>query len=131
MTDTTTPASPGSIGWFEIGTDDPSAARQFYGDVFGWTFDTSVPAYTIVTTGKGHPLQGGIRDTRADAPDGTPAAYALPYVLVDDVAATCAAAESAGGKVVVGATTTPDGLVWGLVDDPAGNTVGLFTPPAA
>ena len=132
MTDTTTPAIPaGSIAWFEIGTDDAATARQFYGDVFGWSFADEGPAYTIVTTGAGHPLQGGIRDTSVDRPDGTSAAYALPYVLVDDVAAACAAVESAGGKVVVGATTTPTGLVWGMVDDPAGNTVGLFTPPAA
>jgi len=31
------------IAWFEIGTDDPSGAEKFYGDVFGWTVahDTS------------------------------------------------------------------------------------------
>ena len=54
----------------------------------------------------------------------------MPYMLVSDVAATCEAVEAAGGKVAVGATPTPDGLVWGMVDDPAGNTIGLFTPPS-
>ena len=131
MTDTDTPTNPaGMVGWFEIGTDDGTAARRFYGEVFGWTFADEAPAYTVITTGPGHPIQGGIRDTSLDRPDGTPAAYAMPYVLVGDVAATCAAVESAGGKVAVGATTTPDGLVWGMVDDPAGNTIGLFTPPS-
>lgn len=134
MTDTTAPETPtpaGSIGWFEVGTDDAATARRFYGDVFGWTFAAEGPAYSIVTTGAGHPLQGGIRDTTVDAPGGTPATYAVPCIVVDDVAATCAAVESAGGKVAVGAVATPNGLVWAMVDDPAGNTLGVFSPPPA
>jgi uncharacterized protein len=26
-----------TIAWFEVGTDDPAAAEQFYSDVLGWT----------------------------------------------------------------------------------------------
>jgi biotin operon repressor len=40
-TDTTT-GDP--IGWFEIGTDDPAAARAFYGDLFRWASPTTSPA---------------------------------------------------------------------------------------
>ena len=137
MTDTTTdsstnpgsaPTPVGSVGWFEIGTDDPGTARRFYGEVFGWTFEINGP-YSIITTGEGHALQGGIQDTTADLPPSTPGTYAVPCVLVADVGTTCAAVESGGGSVLVGATDTPIGLVYGMVTAPAGNRLGLFTPP--
>ena len=31
------------VTWFEIGTDNPDAARQFYGEMFGWTFEDVMP----------------------------------------------------------------------------------------
>jgi predicted enzyme related to lactoylglutathione lyase len=65
---------------------------------------------------------GGIREA------GT--TYAIPYVQVPDVSATCVAVEEHGGKVVVETSTTPDGLVWAQVTDPDGSLFGVFTPPA-
>ena len=129
MTNTNT--NPNPVGWFEIGTGDPEAARRFYGKAFGWTFEEMGP-YSIITTGPGHPLQGGIQDTRPEAglPEGTPMRYAVPYVLVPDTAAACATVESLGGKVLVPATDTPMGLVYAHVADPDGNHFGLFTPPS-
>jgi predicted enzyme related to lactoylglutathione lyase len=123
----TTPDAPAGspIGWFEVGTDDPAGARDFYGGLFGWSFTAEGP-YSIVTTGPGHPLQGGIQDTRADLPAGTPGTYAVFCVQVDDVAAACRRAEELGGKVTVGATQGPAGPEYALVADPAGNQVGIF-----
>jgi uncharacterized protein len=134
MTDTSTehstaPAGGSPVTWFEIGTDDPAGARAFYGAVFGWTYE-DLGTYSTVTTGDGHTLQGGIQDTTAPLPEGQPAAYAVPVVQVPDVAAACRRAEAAGGKVLVGATPTPMGLVYGMIADRAGNRVGVWTPPA-
>ena len=130
--DTITEANNGADGapvsWFEIGTDDPARAREFYRAVFGWTFADEGP-YTIITTGADHPLQGGIRDTGGPQPDGTPLTYAMPCVQVDDVAATCHDVIDKGGKVMVPATATPTGLVYAHVTDPSGNHIGLWTPP--
>jgi hypothetical protein len=124
----TTPNNP--VTWFEIHTADPDRAKAFYGGVFGWTFVEDGP-YSVVTTGPGHPLQGGIQDTTADLPPGQPATYAVPCVQVADVAATCARVADHGGEVVVPATPIPTGLVYAFVTDPAGNRLGLFSPPAA
>lgn len=125
---TTTTGNP--VGWFEIGTADPDSARRFYAAAFGWRFDL-MDGYSIITTGDGHPLQGGIQDTTsAELPEGTPLRYAVPYVLVSDTAAACERVESLGGKVLVPATPTPMGLVYAHVADPDGNHFGLFTPPA-
>jgi uncharacterized protein len=132
MTNTTdtTAAGGNPVGWFEIGTGDPEAARRFYGDAFGWTFEEQGP-YSVITTGPGHPLQGGIQDTRSGVPEGTPMTYAVPYVVVPDVGAACDRVESLGGKVLVPATTIPTGLTYAHVADPDGNPLGLFKPPAS
>jgi predicted enzyme related to lactoylglutathione lyase len=132
MTNTTppAPASGAPVTWFEIGTDDPDAARSFYGELFGWTFAVEGP-YSVITTGPGHQLQGGIQDTGAALADGTPRSYAVPCVQVADVAATCAGVEQLGGKVLVAATEAPTGLVYAHVTDPAGNHIGVWTPPAS
>jgi uncharacterized protein len=127
MTTDTTNSDP--VGWFEIGTDDPGAARSFYGEAFGWTFDIQGP-YSIITTGDGHPLQGGIQDTTIELPEGTPSFYGVFYVQVDDVEAACSKVFNLGGKVLVPATTIPTGLVYAHVSDPVGNHFALFTPPA-
>ena len=130
MTNTKTTQQAGApVGWFEIGTSDPEAARRFYAEAFGWTYEIQGP-YSVITTGPGHPLQGGIQDTREGLPEGTPSTYAIPSVLVADTAAACAKVESLGGKVLVPATTLPMGLTYAHVADPDGNHLGLFTPPA-
>jgi predicted enzyme related to lactoylglutathione lyase len=130
MSNETTPAPAGApVTWFEIGTDDPEAARSFYGQLFGWTFAVQGP-YSEITTGPDHPLHGGIQDTAAPLPDGTPRSYAVPYVQVTDVAAVCSDVERLGGKVMVPATEIPTGLVYAHVTDPLGTHIGLFSPPA-
>jgi uncharacterized protein len=127
MSDPTNPnAAP--VTWFEIGTGDVDAAKAFYGDVFGWTFRADGP-YTLVTTTGPGPV-GGIQPTGADHPAGAPATYAIPCIQVKDVAATCAAAETAGGKVVIDTTSAPDGLTFAQLTDPAGALIGVWTPPA-
>lgn len=118
------------IGWFEIGTDQPAEAERFYGDVFGWTFGddqggAADGAYRIVSTPGAGGMQGGLFPTGGKTPN-----YAIFYLLVADPAETCRAAEAAGGKVLVAPQTTPDGLSFAHLLDPAGNHFGVFTPPA-
>ena len=121
------------IGWFEIATDQPAAAERFYGDVFGWRFgdddDGATGAdgatYRMITTpGAGGP-SGGLFPTGGKTPN-----YAVFYIVVADLAATCKAAEAAGGKVLVGPQSTPNGLAFAHLLDPAGNQFAVFTPPA-
>lgn len=114
-----------SIGWFEVGTDDPAAAEKFYGDLFGWTAAAGPePAYRILSTGD-QELRGGLVDTGGRMPG-----YAVFTVLVEDVEATCRRAEAAGGTVQRGPEVNPAGVRFAHLLDPAGNHVGVFTPPA-
>lgn len=119
-----------AIGWFEIGTDDPARAEQFYGDVFGWTVShddalSPDPAYGIVTTGADDGLRrGALFDTQ-----GAMAGYAVFTVLVEDVAATCRRVEEAGGTVQRGPQVNPVGVTFAHLLDPTGNHLAVFTPP--
>jgi uncharacterized protein len=119
-----------SVGWFEIGTDDPEAAERFYGGLFGWSFqrdeDDEAMDYRMVTTPGAERASGGIMSTGGKFPN-----YATFYVLVEDVAATVAKAERLGAKALLPPTTTPDGLVFAQLHDPGGNQIGIFTPAPA
>ena len=120
------------IGWFEIATDQPAVAERFYGDVFGWRFNTDGSggatgddgsAYRMITTPGADGPSGGLFPTGGKTPN-----YAVFYVVVADLAATCKAAETAGGKVLVAPQTTPDGLAFAHLLDPSGNHFAVFTP---
>jgi uncharacterized protein len=113
------------IAWFEVGTDDPAAAEQFYGDVLGWTVaHDGNPGYEVFTTGDADGVHGGLFDTEGKLPS-----YAVFSVIVEDVAATCRRAEEAGGKVQRAPQVNPDGLTFAHLLDPAGNHFEIFTPP--
>jgi predicted enzyme related to lactoylglutathione lyase len=122
MTNTTNP-----VTWFEIATANPAAATTFYGQLFGWAFsaDEGGPEYQIISPG-GDGIQGGLAATNGDRPT-----YATFFVQVADVAATCARAETLGGKVLVPATEAPGGqVVFAQLLDTDGNQIGIWRPSA-
>jgi predicted enzyme related to lactoylglutathione lyase len=116
------------IGWFQIGTQDPDTAAKFYGELFGWQFADDRHAgasYRIITTPAADSVKGGL--FRAETGQQQ---HAMFCIQVEDVAATCAAAEAAGGSVLVPPGETPAGLVFADLLDPAGNLFGIYSPPA-
>ena len=133
MTDTTDNRDPhpaGSVGWFEVGTDDAATAQRFYGEVFGWTFAAEDPRTPSSPPGPATRSRAA-SGTRPSARPAAPRTYAVPCIVVDDVAATCAAVESPPAARSPSAPSPPERPVWAMVDDPAGNTVGVFSPPPA
>ncbi|WP_194817224.1 VOC family protein [Nocardia sp. XZ_19_385] len=120
----TTPAI-NTVSWFQIGSDRPEQAQQFYGELFGWNFtaDPNLEGYDLINYPGSDIPSGGI----AHSPDAS-ANHAIFLVLVQDVAATVAHSERLGGKVIQPPTTSPDGLVFAYLDDTSGNRFGVFTP---
>jgi predicted enzyme related to lactoylglutathione lyase len=116
----------GTVNWFQVDTDNPEDAERFYGGLFEWTFtnDPDTPAYRLVTPNGADGPQGGIASTGGDGPN-----RAAFFVMVSDVAATAEQAEGLGGKVVNPPTTTPNGLTFAHLLDPAGNHFGVYSPP--
>jgi uncharacterized protein len=117
------------IAWFEIGTDDPSGAEKFYGDIFGWTVrhdDGDIPGYQMFSAGDGPGLRaGGLLDTGGAIPP-----YAVFGVQVEDVAETCRRVEAAGGSVRLAPRVTPAGITFAHLLDPKGNQFEVFSEPS-
>ena len=109
----------------EVHGDDGGALRRFYGELFGWAFQSYGDAtdYGMAQSG-----EGGIGIGVGRAPEGRPGMVTF-YVRTDDVAGALAAAERLGGTSAMPATQMPDGTVIGLLADPEGHVIGLVTPP--
>ena len=57
------------VMWFEVLGTDGGKLRQFYGDLFGWTFDVIPPSdYGVAKTGDTRGIMGGIGQTVSRAP---------------------------------------------------------------
>jgi len=116
---------------FEIMGKDADALRGYYGELFGWSFDTSNPmGYGTVSreenlTPDGMGIGGGI----GSAPEGYDG-HVTFYVAVPDVEAALAKAESLGGSRMMGPETIMDTIVLGMFSDPEGHAIGLFSQVA-
>ncbi|GAA3822416.1 VOC family protein [Sphaerisporangium flaviroseum] len=120
---------------FEIIGSDPAKLRSYYGELFGWEFDTSGPVakpvsepgnYGFVhpgTTGEGVGIPGGVGGgTGYDA-------RVIFYIGVPDVEAALQKAESLGGTRRMGPDRAPGrDLVVAHFTDPQGNLIGLAGP---
>lgn len=107
----------------ELNTDDPAKARAFYAKVFRWQLeDVPMPGgpYTMVKVGDG--TGGGI--LKKPMPS-APTAW-LPYVQVDDLAKTIAAAREHGAQIVLEKTEVPGMGVYGIFVDPTGAALGVW-----
>lgn len=90
----------GSFIWYELLTPDPDAAAAFYGHVIGWTAASSGQPgidYRIFSA-NGTGVAGHLK-LPADAEQGGMRPGWLGYIGVDDVDASVAKIEAAGGKV--------------------------------
>jgi predicted enzyme related to lactoylglutathione lyase len=112
---------------FEIIGKDPARLRRYFGELFGWEFDTSSPVAQAISEptdygfvpGDGAGIPGGV---------GGGAAYdshVVFYVGVPDVEAALQKAESLGGTRRMGPERAPTGLVVGHFTDPEGNLIGV------
>lgn len=116
---------------FEVIGRDPEGLRSYFGELFGWQFDTPSPVapevsdpgsygfLDLIATADGTGVRGGVGGGPAFAP------HAVFYVGVPDVEAALRRAESLGGTRVLGPVTSPNGLVVGHFTDPEGNLLGV------
>ena len=127
--------TPGRWVWGDLVTGDVAAAAEFYGKVFGWTYETygdkdDLETYTLVLA-DGLPIGGMVFDQRA-IKDKVPSARWIGLVSVPDVAAAAEAVAKHGGKVVVapkllgarGQTAVfqdPEGVPFGAVHSTSGD----------
>jgi predicted enzyme related to lactoylglutathione lyase len=108
------------VMWFEVLGNDGGRLQQFYGSLFGWTFDVIQPInYGVAKTGNGRGIMGGIGQVHP----GTKS-WVTFYVETPDVTASLGKATTLGGKVVMTQTVMPD-VTLGIFEDPEGHVIGL------
>ena len=109
----------------ELHTKDVEKSKKFYTSLFDWKLE-EFPGmdYTIINVGEG--TGGGMmKNPMPNSPDNW-----LPYVLVDDIAASTNKAKSLGAAIVQDVTEIPD-MGWSsVILDPTGAPFGLFQPKA-
>jgi predicted enzyme related to lactoylglutathione lyase len=113
---------------FEIIGKNPERLRNYFGELFGWQFDTSAPVSEAVSEPTGYGFVDRIDGTGIPGGVGGGAGYPVHvifYVGVPDVEAALAKAERLGGERRLGPERAPTGLVIGHFTDPEGNLIGV------
>lgn len=85
---------------FAINADDVPRAKRFYEDVFGWTFTPWGPPNFYQTRDAGDGVMGALQGRRELAPGVKTNALETTFA-VEDIAATLAALETAGAKILL------------------------------
>jgi predicted enzyme related to lactoylglutathione lyase len=122
--------APGTPSWVDLQTTDQDAAKKFYGELFGWSYndqpvDEANGVFYSMAQTKGHDVAA-----IAGMP---PGAEGMPphwntYVTVADVDATTAQVEKAGGTVVAPPFDVLDAGRMSVLQDPTGAFINTWQP---
>jgi uncharacterized protein len=115
---------PAALSLNQLNTSDPEAAERFYGELFGWRFDsvgdTDNPYWGIF---RGDRLNGGMMPLPSGAP--MPSHW-LVYFGDEDVDAAAERIASAGGTLMVEPMDVPPSGRILVAQDPQGAIFALF-----
>jgi uncharacterized protein len=123
--------APQPVVHFEIIGREPERLRAYYGELFGWSFDTSGPVSAEVSDAgdygfiepAGSGIAGGVGGGAGYDP------HVVFYVGVANVEAALRRAETLGGTRVIGPDRAPGrDLAVAHFTDPEGNLIGLAGP---
>ncbi len=111
----------GKFVWHELLSADAAAATAFYTKVVAWkTQPWEQDASYSMWVAKNGPV-GGIASLGGAAPP-----HWLPYIGVNDVAATAETAKSLGGRVLKEKTDMPNGGSYAVLADPQGAEFAVY-----
>jgi predicted enzyme related to lactoylglutathione lyase len=119
---------PGVPCWIDTSQPDPEAACAFYGGLFGWQFEDSMPAgsaekYFVAR------VRGGDAAAVGSIPQGAPpAAMWNTYIWVDDADKTVDRARAAGAHVISEPFDVLDAGRMAVLGDPEGAVFCIWQP---
>jgi uncharacterized protein len=130
------PRLPGKFVWADLVTDDVRAARQFYGELFGWSFYT-VGNYTIVVNAE-RPMCGMFQRERPK--DGSAQPRWFGYISVGNVKKAQKTVAKLGARVLAAPQefpkrgeqavfADPEGAVFGVMKSSSGDPEDLLAEP--
>ncbi len=118
----------GTIGWTELHSTAPGAARIFYAEVLDWAsecidigdhVDYSMSPKPTPADPEPPPAAGLIRSTRQQA-------TWIPYAVVADIEGALARALSLGGTLEDPVTAAAGWGKWCIIRDPFGASIALY-----
>ena len=121
------PVSPGRWVWAELFVADVLAAKAFYGQVFGWTFQSfgaGARPYTLIRNA-GKPIAGMLPHAAGNAD--VQRARWLAVMSVADVQEAAATVDQRGGEVIVEPVDLPGRGRVSLLADPEAARFGVMT----
>ncbi len=116
--------TPGAFSWNELMTSDPEAAAAFYGDLFGWTFETMDMGMPYRVIKAGGTSVGGLMG-KPPGGESMPPVWGS-YVTVVDADATAQRCAELGGQVLHGPVDIPTVGRFVVLQDPQGAVVNAI-----
>ncbi|THB69042.1 MAG: VOC family protein [Desulfovibrio sp.] len=118
----------GSFSWNELITTDLESAKEFYGELLGWTFTETKTIYgnPYLVALKGETVVSGMMLKKGNVPDDVEPCWD-PYVTVRDVDASAKQVEELGGEVVLPPTEIPHVGRFCVIRDRQGVSLNLIT----
>lgn len=120
--------TPGAPCWIDLMTSDPDQAKRFYGELFGWEFQTGDQEKYggYITAAKNGKSVAGIMQKQEDQA-GMPDMWST-YLRTDDAAATAAAVTANGGQVYMEPMDVPEQGRMAYFGDASGAAIGVWQP---
>jgi len=110
---------------FEMASTNAAPVIEFYNTVFGWDMhEDAEHGYTGIMAGGGFGIDGGFAQLPPEMAEMPP--YTTFYVGVPDLAASYATAQTLGAVGILEPTHIMEGVDIAMVQDPAGNMLGLI-----
>lgn len=117
----------GRFVWYDLMTNDPKAAQDFYGQLIGWgtqEFEGGDQPYTMWTN-KETPL-GGVMEMPEEVRESGAPPHWMAYVSVDDIEKTVSQVKETGGSVLHEATDVPGAGSFAVLADPQGAAFAIY-----
>lgn len=115
--------------WYELLSGDVAAAKSFYANVVGWSFqDMPMPGMTYTLLQMGGTPVAGLMPLPTEACAAGMRPCWVGYVRVDDVDSAAATVKRLGGRVMGEPRDIPGVGRFAIVTDPQGAAFNLFKP---
>lgn len=119
------PNKHGDFIWYELMTPDAGASANFYSAFLDWEVGDQ-PDYREIEASDGH--VGGMLQLTPEMTEGGARPTWVGYILVDNVDASIAAIEAAGGRTCMPARDMPGVGRFAMMFDPQGAIFYVMTP---
>lgn len=130
VTEESQPAVPvGSFCWWELGTTDPTGARDFYTNLMDWSFFEAPMGDDVYTTftSDNKSVAAMYRMGQELTSQGAPPHW-LSYILVDNVDESAAKVTEHGGTIMAGPFDVMEFGRMAVARDPQGAAFGMWQP---